>query len=72
MIFNININILFWKEKSENKIKIQIPPTFNKIPGYQNPFILTNISNSRIKKIITPINNITNTLNFFNIVNKPK
>jgi len=68
MIFNKNINFLFWKENNEKKIKIQIPPTFNKIPGYQNPLILTNISNSRIRKIIYIIYNITKTLNFFNII----
>ena len=68
MIFNKNNNILFRKEKSENKIKIQIPPTFKKRPGYQKPWISTNILNSRIKKIMTPIKNITNTLNLASIL----
>ena len=49
MIFNKNINFLFLKEKSENKIKIHIPPKFSMIPGYKTSFILTNTSNSRIK-----------------------
>jgi hypothetical protein len=33
MNFNKNINFLFWKEKIENKIKMQVPPILNKIPG---------------------------------------
>ena len=67
MIFNGDIiNFLFGREKSENKIKIQTPPTLKKIPGYIKPLILTNISNSIIRKRITPIKYITNFLNFFN------
>ena len=46
------IILLFWKDKRENKIKRQIPPIFFKIPGYQKPFILTNISNLRVRIII--------------------
>ena len=47
---------------------MQIPPIFSNIPGYQKPLILTNISNLRIRKKMTPIKNITNPLNFFSFV----
>lgn len=66
MIFKKDTNFLFLKEKRENKIKIQFPPIFKKKPGKKQPFILTNISNLRIRKIIAKKKKIDNILFLFN------